>query len=271
MQLYNPFLTTSPHAEAIHHALCARLSTPPVLDHFALISLPGEHTGIPMLKRLFNQLGYEERGHDYLPDKQNDFMWLAPVSNQQAKAAHALPQVVIADFRLDEMPSAVATIIHHYAKQAKPSDTLVTHPWPRPTIAEYETVRAFNELLAWVLVWGHQPNHFGLSMHLQSHFPSLEAFNHYLEHELAVPLNQEGGTIKGTLDRGIMQSSTQAPLTAIQLADGVIEINEPFMEFVWRKALADVPAYWHDYYQDFIGAQANKVVESLYLTPFASS
>lgn len=264
------------------------------LDHFALIDLPGPQTGIPTLRELFSLIGYVERGTGYLAEKQNDFLWMAEASTLDAPTAEALPQVVVADFRLHELPEDVANIISKYSNMAphapiaavrKLRERLIEEEdrsavaelqqvminycskrdWPLPTIKEFETVYAFNRLLAWVLVFGRTPNHFTLSLHQIHAFDNIEAFHHYVEDELQLPLNEEGGKIKGTPSSGIMQGSTSGMLQTIQLSDGNVQLPTGFVEFVWRypNNAQTKPTRWSDYFTGFIAENADRVIESL--------
>src|SRR3990167_5495295 len=81
------------------------------LDHFAIIDLPSPHTGIPILRDIFLLLGFKEHGKGYLPDKHNDFLWMADQDCANMPALLAPPQAVVADFRLNEMPPNVRYII----------------------------------------------------------------------------------------------------------------------------------------------------------------
>lgn len=265
-------------------------------DHFALIDLPGPDTGIEPLTYLFTQLGYEIRGRDYLAEKQNDFVWLAEQSVETLRVEDALPQVVVADFRREALAPEVRKIIDAYASQSKPLDVeqlsylkkrvltedkaalyellcfviqyLQGRDWPLPTVKEFTTVKNSNELLAWVLVMGRQVNHFGWAIHLSKKFKNLNAFNHFVSETLNIPLNKKSGVIKGQIEQGIEQSSTAALTKPISLADGVIDLSDRFIEFVWRHPVVSVnrkPRFWEDYFTGFVANNANSVVESLYL------
>lgn len=260
------------------------------LDHFAVIDLPGPHSGIPVLRNLFESLGFIAQGTGYLPEKQNDFLWLADPDGAEKPAADALPQVVVADFRPHEMPIPIQQIIEKYATQASPLDlekisrfaqheetqlqaiAMISHylngrDWPLPTIAEFQTVQEFNELLAWVLVFGRRPNHFTFSVHLMNQFNNLEHFQDFIETEVKLALNTEGGKIKGDRSKGIAQGSTTGEVQTIKLADGEINIPGHFVEFVWRFPKNDAkhqPKAWNDYFTGFIANHANHVIESLY-------
>lgn len=265
------------------------------LDHFAIIDLPGPHSGIPRLQQIFSKLGFSAEGKDYLAEKQNDFMWLTEEDSRSQLATDVLPQVVIADFRLEEMPPEIRQIIEKYSHQtcSKIVDKILYlieqvlsgnslaesqlistacqyfagRDWPLPTLQEFRSVQQFNELLAWVLVFGRRPNHFTVSVHLLNSFANLEEFHRYMSEEAGLVLNQEGGLIKGGPHVGIAQGSTVGDLQKIALADAEIDLPDYFVEFVWRfPAHADImqPVMWGDYFTGFIAQHADRVIESLY-------
>lgn len=277
----------------IETALQKQGNTHIVLDHFALIDLPSPHSGIPYLSQLFSALGYRVQGLDYLPDKQNDFLWLVENDAIDQLAKKTLPQVVVADFRLDALPVEIKKVIEKYTQQMTSSplkdiqclsaktylgdeqaaaqllsvltDSFSKRAWSLPTLADFKTVHAFNELLAWVLLFGPIPNHFTIAAHLLAGFDDMPAFMRFIEMDLGLPLNTEGGVIKGNAAMGIEQGSTMGLPMTVQLADGSLELPGLFIEFVWRHALDKnkVPSYWRDYYSGFIAQNANKVIESL--------
>lgn len=290
--LWNDYHQSNYHAQRITQFLQTKNIASPALDHLAVIDLPGPHTGISELSRIFSAIGYEIHGRDYLPEKQNDFAWMAANDSRGTLAAEALPQVVVADFRPDECPADVRDIILKYSRQAPPSPAakienlalraaegdapsasalqqlmmsyLSGRDWPLPTVREFETVRAFNELIAWVLVFGRRPNHFTLSIHLLSAFEDLSRFHHFIEHDVGLPLNHDGGVIKGGSHTGIEQGSTAGTPEQIILADGTVELPLGFMEFVWRFQNKPQPALWDDYFTGFVANHANRVIQSLY-------
>lgn len=295
--LWDKYCAHSLDMQAIDSSLNARRIFTRPLDHFAIIDLPGPYTGIPFLHDLFAAIGYVKKGNDYLADKQNDFLWLAERDCEQKIAHDVLPQIVVADFRLAELPHTIRSIIEKYNKHATSPpfaaleklihavelgnahaittctnlilNYLNGRDWPMPTIKDYQTVRAFNELLAWVLVFGRRPNHFTLSIHLMNEFIDLADFNDFIEQEVKLSLNQEGGSIKGGAHTGIAQGSTLGVTQSIHLADGTVEIATGFVEFVWRYAVKQTlsnPPRWEEYFTGFIAQHANKVIESLWVT-----
>ena len=295
-QLWQDYSTNLLHLSIIQASLQTQYQEELRLDHLALIDLPGPESGMEVLSRLFSYLGYVTRGQGYLAAKQNNFRWLAEQSTTPQLAISALPQIVVADFRREALAPEVLKIIDHYAAFSKPLDNdrltflqegilqhdetaanemialmmnyLKGRDWPLPTVNEYEMVKSHNELLAWVLVRGRQVNHFAWAIHLSKCFSSLEAFNSFLSSSLKIPLNEKGGLIKGRASQGIKQSSTLAAVKWLKLADGMIDLPDRFIEFVWRYPKQEGESMlWEDYFTGFIADNADRVVESLFLTP----
>jgi Domain of unknown function (DUF1338) len=287
--LWRNYSTTNSHVKRIEASLRAKNIAAPPLDHLAIIDLPGTHTGIPELRRIFSALDFVFQGNDYLPEKQNDFAWMTEINSHGTRAEKVLPQIVIADFRLDEMPANVRDIIFKYSSLAQPSpaamiEKLAQQPneesaaailkiisnylqgrdWPLPTVDEFKTVREFNELIAWVLVFGRKPNHFTYSIHLMPEFKCLADFHAFVTNDAGLALNSDGGIIKGSREMGIEQGSTAGTPEQIQLRDGTIELPSGFVEFVWRFTDKTNPVYWEDYFTGFIANHANRVIQSLY-------
>lgn len=286
--LWQRYLQDTLQMQCIVSKLAQQGITEMPLDHFAVIDLPGPNTGIPYLQKLFSLLGYIYQGKGYLANKQNDFVWLTEEDCRNKKPGDALPQVVVADFRLDEMPAEIRKIIYHYSKQAAPicldqvakvlkephgQDELIHkvqkffngRDWPMPTVTEYLEVKAFNELLAWVLLYGRKPNHFTLAVHLMEKFDNLQTFNQFVENTCDLELNHEGGVVKGHSNAGIAQSSTNGEIREIELNDGHVQVAHGFVEFVWRylKPGRDKATTWHDYFTGFVAQHADHVIESL--------
>lgn len=291
--LWNQYKSQVNHALVIDKTLTSLISSDLILDHFAIIDLPSETTGLSFLSEVFTSIGYTVQGKDYLEEKQNEFMWLSEIDAHEKPIKKVLPQVVVADFWLDKMPSGIRKIIEKYTK-AVGQDTLpeirnlsrksylgdqksalrlmeililyFERDRPLPTLNDFKNVRDYNELLAWVLVFGRQPNHFALNVHLMEKFESLKIFNSFIENEMNIDLNKGGGPIKGSKELGIEQSSTKGAEILFQLADGPVYIPDRFVEFVWRYPKKEyiLPQKWQHYFTGFITKNADKIVESVY-------
>ena len=264
-----------------------------ILDHYAVIDLPSPKTGLTSLYQVFSAIGYRVQGRDYLAEKQNEFLWMTEEDALEKPVRKVLPQVVVADFWLDEMPLNIQKLIEKYTKEIK-------HDYVRdiqnlsgkaylgdpkaaedlmkflikyferdrslPTVRDFEEVREYNELLAWVLAFGRQPNHFALSVHFLEKFESLEAFNIFIKDTLGICLNETEGAIKGSETQGMEQSSAKGDMFSLHLKDGSVLIPDRFMEFVWRYPQKEHknPQKWDHYFTGFIAQNANRVIESVY-------
>lgn len=257
-------------------------STQLIIDHYAIIDLPSRHSGIPHLKAAFEMFGLKERGQGYLPQKQNDFLWLADSCFEDMEPAKATPQVVLADFRLNELSTSTRKIVEKYAKyrdedfdlelfkMATEDDLMVnqlvkhvnTRPWPQPSLGEYLSVNEENPLLAWVLLFGRRVNHFGIGIYAMGEHSSLHSFNTAIQEKIT--LSPIGGLIKGDEACGIEQSSTIGAAVQVNFDGKIIETNDCFLEFVWRHPITNTPKKMRDYYMDFLPTNADKVIESLY-------
>lgn len=292
--LWTTYRSTSPDMQKISDIFFQQSKQSFFLDHFAVIDLPGPHSGLSRLINIFSALGYVAKGRDYLADKQNNFAWLSEIHCEFLPAQDALPQAVVADFCLEALPDEIKKIIEKYALQIQPfpleylkqlvnkienggkaafidcfkllRDYFSGRDWELPSIKDFSTVNEFNELLAWVLVFGRKPNHFTLSIHLMEDFSELADFHRLIEKQSGLHLNQEGGLIKGGKTSGIAQSSTKGSVQQIKLADGDIFIPGGFVEFIWRYAKKEKikPVLWDDYFTGFIARHADSVIESLY-------
>lgn len=250
-------------------------SKPPVIDHYAIIDLPSEHSGIPHLKTLFEQCGLVEKGCGYLPQKQNDFLWMADPDFVHTSPTQASPQVVVADFRKSELSAGTRKIVEKYAKYYSPYepkpivDALIKHintrPWPQPTYLEYLSVAEENPLLAWVLLFGRKVNHFGIGIYAMGEYASLQEFNTTIQAKHGIKLNPAGGIIKGNQACGIEQSATLGATILVDFDGKLVEVNDCFLEFVWRHPNTLKPTKMGDYYLDFLPTNADKVIESLYI------
>jgi len=290
-QLWQNYQAECPQVQKILETLSFNLQKNLVLDHFAMIELPGPETGISTLNQILNALNYFPQGRDYLEDKQNEFLWLAPMEARSQSALEADPQIVIADFRLKDLDPKIARIINFYSAKARPFpwqrfhelcgeiyqensaaeapfiqlilEHLQHRTWPKPSLRDYYEVREYNELLAWVLLCGRKINHFGINVECLNTHPDLETFTHWIQ-KLGIPLNQKKGIIQGDSSQYLAQSSTQGELLSIFLEGESVGLHGPFLEFVWRAPLIERPERWKDSFRGLIGKQANQVIEAVY-------
>jgi hypothetical protein len=262
----------------------------PSLDHLAIIDLQSEHFGISGMRSIFEKLGFKHAGSGYLPTKQNDFIWMTSDESYKATPQDSLPQVVLADFRHHELSEKARKILNKYASYAKPIDNqkldsvieqalqdpshistavdyiesiLISRDWPEPSLEDYDTVKAENPLIAWVLLFGRKVNHFGFGIYTTGEYDSIHSFTRKLRDELGLSINIESGMVKGSESTGIEQSSTMGDVIYEQIDGTTITTHDSFMEFVWRHPLRARPKFMRDYHNGFVAENANNIIESL--------
>jgi hypothetical protein len=287
-ELWTRYLPTQPFAPDFFRDYPAF-----ILEHFAIIDpMPSSYSGINYNAKIFAELGFITAGKGFLSEKNNDFSWMRADEGEMA-ISQFIPQVVLADFRAENVSRETFCIIDSCVKQCLPfnfarlkelkkrylttgdSEALseitamvIKHfhqrPWSPITVKQYKQVAEENQLLAWTLVFGRRINHFGILVERLDDFLCLEEFNDYISK--FVCLNKHGGDmIKGGKEKGIAQSATVGVAIDMQLADGIITIQQPFMEFVWRYPKSKALECFNDYtFQGYLAANANTIIESLY-------
>jgi hypothetical protein len=262
----------------------------PGLDHFAIVELNSVNSGITHLQKIFEIIGFCKRGEGYLPEKINDFIWMLHDNNAGVDPASMIPQVILADFRADMLSKKNRNIVDKYAKyypninfsylekavasnemEQEVVQYLFNHMncrfWPLPTYKEYMSLKEENELMAWVLLFGRVVNHFGVCIYTTGEYDSLADFNDKARRLYNIGLNNVEGEIKGSKKIGLEQSSSVGSVTYFDLDGGTVEVNDAFLEFVWRHPVKDcntTPKIFDDFYQDFLPSNANNIVESVY-------
>lgn len=283
--LWNDFIQDIPRFSSIFQTKL------PSLDHLALIDLSSEYCGISYLKSILTKIGFQQRGHGYLSDKANDFVWLAEPGIEARPADKILPQIVLADFRIDQLSKKNRDIVAKYATEAKPinfsqldellsdksmigqqktAEFIFNHitdrPWSLPTLSDFNSVNEENQLVAWVLALGRKVNHFGLNINLLNQYSSLAEFTRKLKLDHGLSINNQNGEIKGSKAVMLEQASNIGQEITLPIQDGEIKLQDSFLEFVWRYSNKQQPSKFGDYYMDFIPHHADNIIESLYNT-----
>lgn len=254
-----------------------------VFDHIAILDLGAPFSNRSTLSDIFMEIGFNINGSGYLDEKKNNFLWMSHNTCKGISCYDAIPQIVLGDFRLQELSSNVQNIIEKYATQQTPFDFkslknlisdkniylasnlicnyLCSRQWPMITPEEYQTVKKENALLAWLLLFGREVNHFGIDIQLSTNYKSLHDFND----SIYSILNTSNGSIKGNKSCMIEQSSSLGAITDFNTTHGIITCRGPFLEFVWRHSETSTPKLWEDYYRGFIPKNADKIIESVYI------
>ena len=294
-RLWNDFKKSQHGALIIEQKLRERGETV-VVDHLAILDIPGPYSGMRILSEVFELLGFVKRGTDYLHEKQNEYTWFAEPGIEKKDFSEALPQIVVSDFRIQDLSFPIRSIIAKYAEQGTPPPLatikslvnrcnqgdevgahllvetvlqfLKTRSYPLPTKKDFDVVRHENELLAWTLIFAKQVNHFAIAGHALKTLASITELNDFVVSQCNLNLNYQGGSsVKGGPEKGMAQSAIVAEKTVITLEDGPVILPSMYIEFAWRfPQIKSVnrPALWGDYFTGFITESASKVIESVY-------
>lgn len=247
-------------------------------DHIAFRTLGVPHLGIQSLEKIFLHYGYTKKDFYDFPEKKLDAYWYAPPADKY-------PRIFISELRVKDLSPQAQDIIRNYTGEVKsdPVDGLdldngaaVDHflhsaLWRTPTIADYKTLAAESEYAAWVIYNRYYLNHFTVSVHnLKPGYNTVADFNAFLEKK-GFRLNDSGGKVKTSPDKGLAQSSTVARMIPATFANNeTLEIAGSYVEFAERRVLpqfAQLPASEirrEHRREGFEANNADKIFESTY-------
>ncbi|RPE08379.1 DUF1338 domain-containing protein [Chitinophaga lutea] len=214
-------------------------------DHIAFRTLGVEHLGIQSLEKIFLHYGYTKKDYYHFPEKKLDAYWYAP-------PAEKYPRIFISELRVKDLSEPAQTIIKSYTGEVKSDPvnaldlndgTAVDHflhsaLWRTPTLSDYQVLAAESEYAAWVIYNRYYLNHFTISVHnLKPGYNTVADFNAFLE-KRGFRLNDSGGKIKTSPDKGLLQSSTVARMIEATFAgDEKHAIAGSYVEFAERRVL----------------------------------
>ena len=222
-------------------------------DHIAFRTLGMPHLGIQSFEKIFLHYGYQKMEPYHFAAKKLDAYWYAP-------PAEKYPRIFVSELRVGDLSQEAQQIIQKYAGNFKtdPVDSLdldngaevdrfLHSPlWAVPKLSEYQRLAEESEYAAWVIYNRYYLNHFTVSVHnLKEGYNTIEAFNEFLLRHQFV-LNNSGGVIKTSPDKGLLQSSTVAKSIEAEFAGGEkAMIPGSYVEFAERRVLpefANLPA-----------------------------
>lgn len=252
--LWRDYTASTPQAERIHALLAARGETIRN-DHIALRTFDSPGIGIAAIARIFEDHGWVVQAdlYTFATKRLRARYWRHPDPS--------LPKVFISELVLGDMSPAVQRAIGALLAQL-PEDfgrradlPWAGRPW-RVTYADYSALLAESEYAAWVAAFGFRVNHFTVDVNALSTFPDLAALNAYLvEHGFV--LNDAGGTIKGTPNELLEQSSTRADSIEVAFEDATVRVPSCYYEFAKRYPLPS-----GELFQGFVATSADKIFES---------
>lgn len=257
-----------------------------VNDHIAFRTLAGQHplTGIAMLSRIFEALGYVPAGCYHFPDKH-----LNAIHYQHPHAE--FPKLFISELKLWEMPSDIGEPLERLLETHRDPVTRVTlrqltelnelpeeaHnqllgivveefqqlPWQLPDKETVEAVNRHSQYAAWVMVHGYHVNHF--TSLINSH--GAESLND-IEKTIAA-LKDAGVPMKANIEgeRGskLRQSATEAVMIDVNVAGDGEPTTMPwtyaYFELAERNDVTDPETGEKHRFEGFLGPQATQLFE----------
>lgn len=252
--LWQQYTAINPQAEAIHALLEAR-GEHVVNDHVALRTFNTEKLGIDNLAKIFEDMGYENRGsYDFSAKKLNAYHY-------EHKENPNHPKIFISELITEAFSDELQAIVKRIDSEVGDEemfeeDFLYTgRPW-NLSFTEYITLLQESEYAAWTAAFGYRANHFTVSINHLNTFFDIQSLNQFIL-DNGFALNESGGLIKGTPEQLLEQSSTMAPMVNLEFSDVNHLIPSCFYEFAKR-----YPTEEGQLYQGFIAASADKIFES---------
>lgn len=214
-------------------------------DHVAFRTMGVENLGIQSFEKIFLHYGYQKMEYFHFEGKKLNAYWYSPPSAQY-------PRIFISELRVWDLPEDIQAIIKSYTNEvtADPVDSLdldngaavddyLHRPlWRTPSWDDYQILQNESEYAAWVIYNRYYLNHYTISVHnLPSPYNNIFEFNAFLE-SIGIKLNDSGGKVKISPDKGLLQSSTVAEMIDATFADGSTHtISGSYVEFAERKVL----------------------------------
>lgn len=259
-----------------------------VNDHIAFRTFACQTpaTGIAVLGRIFEALGYRGAGNYHFEDKH-----LSAIHFQHPNGR--FPKIFISELKTWELPRAARQIIFDAVHDHRPPprgellaalaalddgtlndaevgrllDEAVDYferlPWTPPQRAFLAPLNQVSQYAAWVLVHGYNVNHF--TSLVNSH--GVDALND-LEKTLAalqaagVPVKAE---IEGERGSKLRQSATEAVKIDVTVRDGDQPATMPwsyaYFELAERNSVLDLETGKHVRFEGFLGPQATNLFE----------
>jgi Domain of unknown function (DUF1338) len=252
-----------------------------VNDHIAFRSLRlrmGDRSlGIAYLESVVKALGYEVAGEYIFSDQK---LYARHYQHPEQEAL-GLPKLFISELIVELLPEPIAQMIKKTVRsgeffepwnleqwvetgQVDQLQKIFTRPWSAPFKSVIEAVHEVTQYGAWVLLHGHQVNHFTGYINRQ-HAPQYPDIEH-----TADALGQRGipmkAVIEGNLGSGLRQTATQAVTEMVSVHDDVsgsliqIPWTYAYYEIAERNEVEVTPGQ-KALFEGFLGPQASNLFE----------
>lgn len=284
-RLWDDYAKRVPYAR-IYQNMLAELGGTFVNDHIAYRSLAvtvnGHYLGIPMTKRIFDAMGFEEKGAIDFPEQK---LFARYVQHAEPD----FPRIFISELKVDELPAEVAALIRQSVadfrmvlsdadvetvanldRSGSIPEGLVERvarfflevPWSPPTEEAVRKVNEASQYGAWVLLHGYSVNHFTgyVNRHGVEAVDDIEKLVEELKRR-GVPMKSE---IEGERGSKLRQTSTEAVRVPVKVKDASGAIKEiewtyAYMEYAERGYVEENGK--QVLFEGFLGPQAKQLFE----------
>lgn len=253
-KIWEDYLTQNPGVKDVYNLFISNGESV-INDHIAFRTFNDPRVNIDVMSKAFIDMGFEfKESYDF--------------DEKHLKAQHfelnsdKIPRIFISELKLEEMSpyvqdmakSIIDKIPHKILND--PLVFLSGRTWGNPSFEVYEKLREESEYAAWVYVYGFRANHFTVSINALEKYNTIQKVNKFLT-DNGFELNTVGGTIKGSPEVLLEQSSTIAGKLPIEFMEGTKEVPSCFYEFARRYPDKDGKLF-----SGFIAKNANKIFES---------
>ncbi|MBL4659096.1 MAG: DUF1338 domain-containing protein [Alcanivoracaceae bacterium] len=253
--LWQQYIQINPQAEKIQQLLEQRGETI-INDHIALRTFNTKKLGLVNIADSFIRRGYKVIDEYDFSKKKLNAIHLEHVDNINH------PKVFISELRTElfseNLQNIIAQIDAQITEEEVAQELFITsgRTW-NLSFEQYIQLLRESEYAAWTAAFGYRANHFTVSLNHLTTFFNLEDLNNFLLQHGFV-LNDTAGSIKGTPQQYLEQSSTMAAPVNLEFDHSTHVIPGCFYEFAKRYPLPETGRL----YQGFITASADKIFES---------
>ncbi|TBR43800.1 DUF1338 domain-containing protein [Marinomonas agarivorans] len=253
--LWHSYIAITPQAKKIH-ALFQEQGEKVLNDHVAFRTFANSPISLAKLEPILSELGYHAYGAFTFKNKH-----LAAKCYKHEDAS--LPKIFLSELLSHELSTdaqaVIAKLVEQIPTDVASSTNVFWHGrlWAKPSYDEYQVLAAESEYAAWLSTIGLKANHFTVSVNELKNFTTLESVNALLI-ERGYELNTVGGTIKGSPELYLEQSSTMADKIEFEFSPTQkVAIPTCFYEFALRHTMPDGQIF-----DSFIEGNADKIFDS---------
>jgi hypothetical protein len=250
-------------------------------DHIAFRSLhlrvEGRNLGIAYLESVVKALGYEMAGEYIFSDQKLHARHYQHPEQEELN----LPKLFISELIVELLPKPIAQMIEKTVWSGKffepwnlenwvetekvdQLQKIFTRPWSAPLKSVVEAVHEVSQYGAWVLLHGHEVNHFTGYINRQHapQYPDIERTAHALA-QRGIPMK---AVIEGNLGSGLRQTATQAVTEMVSVYEdasgALIQIPWPYAYYeIAERNEVEVAPGQKALFEGFLGPQASNLFE----------